>query len=56
MNLDELLQRLKSLTDEERRALLSEFCRSCSVYIEETDWAGLNYCYSCSPDPNSRDF
>lgn len=54
MNLDELLRQLKSLTDEERRALFSEFCRSCGIYIEESDWSGLNYCYLCSPDPASQ--
>jgi hypothetical protein len=56
MNLNDLLQQLKSLTKEDREELLSNFCRSCNLYIEEPDWNGLNYCYMCSPDPNSRDF
>ncbi len=51
-----LLAQIKQLSGEDRELLFSNFCRNCSADIEEPDWTGLNYCYMCSPDPNSRDF
>lgn len=54
MNQAELLERLKALSEEDRQKLFEYFCRSCAVFIEESDWSGRNYCACCSPDPDSR--
>jgi len=49
--LNSLVEMLKALNDDERTEVLNNFCRSCGTYIQSSDWADLNYCYSCSPDP-----
>lgn len=55
MNQTELLEYLKALSEEDRQKLFEYFCRSCAIFINESDWAGRNYCVYCSPDPDSRD-
>jgi len=46
-----VLRLLNSLTPNERDKVFNQFCRGCHIAIERQDWAGKNYCPSCSPDP-----
>jgi hypothetical protein len=46
-----VLEALSIMTDEARRKVFNQFCRSCCVKLERLDWADRNYCCCCSPDP-----
>lgn len=53
LNLKErnLVEVLRSLSEDERRKIMRNFCRVCYTEIDHTDWSGSNYCHMCSPDP-----
>lgn len=52
MNTEQLVEALRSLSDEDREKVMKQFCRSCHTFLgEQICWSGQNYCYMCSPDP-----